>query len=241
MKLPPRFILDYYFNGSVKPLIVDALASGKGVRHSTQDVIGAGPRTVAGVLESDGLEPIIMPVEVFLDPRTSIADYGLLLISGMSSDFSAVQRVVRRWRKSNRGMVIIGGPVTSEPERVLLRAGCDIAVIGEGELSLVELLERGLRDGERPDNLDEVRGIGYRQKKRIVVNPLRPVQPTSVFTDFLPSTDTIVGYRLFKSARVYVEAVRGCSNFHRARIGEFGEKYELFALIAKITLKIRAA
>jgi hypothetical protein len=109
MKLPPRFIPVYSFNGNVKPLIVDALASGKGVKHSTQDVIGAGPRTLAGVLESIGFKPVIMPVDVFLDARTDVEYYDILLISGMSSDFSAVQRGVRRWRKNNTGLVVIEG------------------------------------------------------------------------------------------------------------------------------------
>ena len=205
----------------MKPLIVDTLASGKGVRHSTRDVIGAGPRAIAGVLEAKGFEPVISPVEEFLKER--VEDYDVLFLSGMSSDVQALQRSIRKWRREDRGSVIIGGPAASEPERVLRRTGGDIAVTGEGEYTLVELLDGGLCEGDFPDNLEEIKGISYRVKKRITVNPLRPLQPKQVYNEYPPSTNTITSYPLYKSARVYIETVRGCSNFNRARIGPIGE------------------
>jgi hypothetical protein len=84
----------------LKALIVDALASGKGRRKATRDVIGAGPRTVAGVLEATGHEAKITPVECYLG--TADDDYDALLVSGMTSDLQAVQRTVRKWRRPNR-------------------------------------------------------------------------------------------------------------------------------------------
>ncbi|MFC1803775.1 B12-binding domain-containing radical SAM protein [Thermoproteota archaeon] len=222
MKLPLRFIPFKDPSDNVKPIIVDALASGKGMRRSTQDVIGAGPRTVAGVLEKKGLEPIILPVEAFLDERFSSKKYDFLLVSGMTSDIPAIQRTVKKWRKNVLGPVVLGGPAASEPERLLRKTGGDIAVTGEGEESIDKLLDGGLYNGEIPDNLEEVLGISYRRNKKIVVNPFKPVQLKKVFYDFFPSTESIKGYRLFESARVYVEVVRGCSNYHRARIGSIG-------------------
>jgi radical SAM superfamily enzyme YgiQ (UPF0313 family) len=207
----------------VKPLIVDTLASGKGVKYSTQDVIGAGPRTVAGVLEKKGLTPTIKMVESYLNDN-SPSCYDILLVSGMTNDIRAISRVVRKWRKTGNKPVIIGGPASSDPRRILRKTGGDIAVTGEGEYSLVELLDGGLVDGVIPDNLEKMRGISYKNGEKIEVNPLRPVQPKGVFDEFFPSTSTIIDYRLYKSARVYVEVVRGCSNFHRARIGEIGER-----------------
>jgi radical SAM superfamily enzyme YgiQ (UPF0313 family) len=52
---------------------------------------------------------------------------------------------------------------------------------------------------------------------------MRPVQSREVFSEYKPSTDVIIGYELYKSARVYVEVLRGCSNYHRARIGPMGD------------------
>jgi radical SAM superfamily enzyme YgiQ (UPF0313 family) len=207
----------------VKPLIVDALAHGKGVRYSTKDVIGAGPRTIAGVLESQGLKPKIQSAEKFLS-KGKESNYDSLFISGMTSDLSAIQKVVRKWRKQQKGLVLIGGPAASEPVRVLRRSGADIAVTGEGEYSLKELLDHNILNDTSQFELKDIKGITYRKGKQIFRNPLRPVAPRKVFEDFSPSIETIKDYRLFSSARVYVEAVRGCSNYHRARIGEIGER-----------------
>lgn len=223
MKLPSKFILFDSLIGNVKPLIVDALASGKGIRHSTRDVIGAGPRTVAGILEARGFYPDIIPVEEYLKHGT-VSKYNSLFISGMSSDIQAVQRSIRKWRKTAKGLVIIGGPVSSEPSRILRKTGGDIAVTGEGELTIIELLENGLTEGRLPDNFDSIPGTSFRLGKKVHVNQLRPVQPKRIFRDFPPSTETITGYKLHKSARVYVEVLRGCSNFRRARIGKIGER-----------------
>ena len=206
----------------MKPLIVDTLASGKGTRLTTLDVIGAGPRTVAGVLEKLGIDPIITPVERFLKGKIEVQNYDVILISGMTSDIPAMGKTIRKWRKENKGSVIIGGPVSSEPERVLKKIGADIAITGEGEKTLSELVELGALHGST-EGLDEVLGISYRVKKRVTINPMRPVQSREVFKEYQASTDTIKGYGLYKSARVYVEAVRGCSNYHRARIGPIGD------------------
>lgn len=206
----------------MKPLIVDTLASGKGTRLTTRDVIGAGPRTVAGVLEKHGFNPDISPVERFLGKKFNVKDYEVLMVSGMSPDMSAIQRVVRKWRKNSQGTVIIGGPATSEPERVLSKTGADIAVIGEGEETIHELIDADAFNGDK-GGLDSIRGISYRVKKKVTVNPLRPIQSHEVYSQYPPSVSTITGYDLYKSARVYVEVVRGCSNYHRARIGPVGE------------------
>ena len=115
----------------MKLLIVDALASGKGSRLTTRDVIGAGPRTVAGVLEKHEYAPVIFPVERYLK-RSFNSEHDVLLVSGMTSDIPAIQKVIRKWRKGSKGSVIIGGPSTSEPERIWRKTGADVAVIGEG-------------------------------------------------------------------------------------------------------------
>ena len=206
----------------MKPLIVDTLASGKGTRLTTRDVIGAGPRTVAGVLEKHGMEPIIIPVEKFLRGKIEIQGFEVILISGMTPDISAMGKTIRKWRKGNKGSVIIGGPACSEPERVLKRTGADIAITGEGEKTLSKLIGLGALQGAT-DGLDKILGISYRNKKTVRVNPMRPVQSREIFKEYQASTDTITGYDLYKSARVYVEILRGCSNYHRARIGPIGD------------------
>ncbi len=202
----------------MKPLIVDALAYGRGKRQATRDVIGAGPRSIAGVLESNGIEPRIAPVEEALGRAFNLSDYDLLMVSGMSSDLRTVRRMVRRWRKESEGPSILGGPVASDTE-ILRRVDADIAVTGEGELTLLELLSLGLNEGIIPkdDELSLVKGIIYRTDAGNHINPLRPRMNRTEYVELIPSTRTISSYPLFRAARVYVEALRGCSNYHRAQ------------------------
>ncbi len=205
----------------MKPLIVDALASGRGKRLTTRDAVGAGPRSVAGVLEGRGLEPRIALAESILDGDVSLVGHDLLLVSGMNSDFRAVRRVVSKWRAESGGSVLIGGPIASEPRRALLKEGADLCVVGEGEPTLGELLDLGLTEGAlpSPEALKDVRGAAYLNGKSVRVNPLRPVMRREVYDGLTPSTETIVDYPLYRSARVYVEVLRGCSNYLRARVG----------------------
>ena len=205
----------------MKALIVDALASGKGTRVATRDVIGAGPRTVAGVLETHGYEARITPVEFYLR-QNGDANYDALLVSGMTSDLQAIQRTVKKWRRNSEGPVLLGGPAASDPERALLKTGADLAVVGESEETLAELLSMGL--GSLDDGgLEDVRGVAYRGRDGVRVTPLRPVQGRDIFMRYRPSTERIKDYPLHHAARVYVEAVRGCSNYHRARLGPLGD------------------
>jgi radical SAM superfamily enzyme YgiQ (UPF0313 family) len=207
----------------VKALIVDALAYGRGARIATRDVIGAGPRTIAGVLESSGIKARIVPVGKFLGEDHVLEDYDVLLVSAMTSDAVAARRAIKIWREKYEGLVLVGGPIASDPEWALRKIGADIAVTGEGEDTLQELLSFGL-DQLMEVNLSGVLGVSYRLNGRVVANQLRPVQRREFFLEYRPSVKSIIDYPLFRSARVYVEVLRGCSNYHRARLGPIGQK-----------------
>ena len=202
----------------MRPLIVDALAYGRGKRQATRDVIGAGPRSIAGVLESKGLAPRIAPVEEALGRAFDFSAYDLLMVSGMTSDLRSVRKMVARWRKESEGPVLIGGPVASDVE-ILRRVAADLAVTGEGESTLLELLSLGLDEASVPgaEELASVKGLLYRTDDGVQINPLRPRMSRKEYDELTPSTRTISSYPLFRAARVYVEALRGCSNYHRAQ------------------------
>jgi radical SAM superfamily enzyme YgiQ (UPF0313 family) len=208
----------------VSTLIADCLASGKGERLTTRDVIGSGPRTIAGVLEKLEVKSKIEPVENLLDSSLTFDKHQLLFVSGMTSDLFAIQKITRNWKKNKENPVIIGGPAASEPVRVLRKSGADISVTGEGETTIHELFQTRLAKGLMPpfQELHRIRGIAYRIGSRVEINPFRPIQGKEVFRKFPPSTKRITDYSLFYAARVYVEILRGCSNFNRARIGPIG-------------------
>jgi radical SAM superfamily enzyme YgiQ (UPF0313 family) len=211
--------------GIVKTLIVDALASGRGRRLATLDVIGVGPRAIAGVLETRGLEPTLARAYEVLGGKVDLAKYDMLFVSGMTMDLRAISRVASLWGSESGGPVLVGGPVASEPDRVFSKAKADIAVTGEGEKTLKELVDLGLNKNGIPsiNDLRKVRGISYIDDGAIRVNSLRPALKREEYDRFSPSTRVIEDYPLYRSARVYVEVLRGCSNYHRATIGSLGE------------------
>lgn len=203
----------------MKLLLVDALSAGQGSRKSSRDVIGAGPRTIAGVVEEFGIKPRIKTAEIFLEDYDNLENYDLILISGMTTDLKAVRRVIQKWRLVNEGPVIVGGPISSAPRDVLIRARGDLAVIGEGEQSIKELLELGLYKGQIP-KIEETRnvpGIAYLYGGSVHLNGLRPVMTRKIYDSLKPSTSIIRDYPLYYAARVYVEVLRGCSNYIRSR------------------------
>ena len=201
----------------MKALIVDALASGKGERKATRDAIGAGPRAVAGILESKDIGASIIEAETILN-GDFLSGFNLLLVSGMTGDIPSIRKVISRWKG---GPSLIGGPITSDPEQALRRTGCELAVVGEGEETLSELLDAGLARGRIPDedSLRKIRGLAFKTGGSVEMTQLRRVIPRQNFDIYKPSTSTIKGYTLYRSARVYVEVLRGCSNYHRSLLG----------------------
>ncbi len=203
----------------LRPLIVDALGGGRSGRRATLDAIGAGPRAVAGVLELRGLKPRIIIAEELLRGGLNLKGFNLLLISAMTVDQPTARRVASLWRRLNPDApIILGGPIASDPA-ALLRVGGDIAVIGEGEKTLEELLNLLIED-RLDEGLRDLRGVAYRGEGGVRVNPLRPVMSRVEYDGYRPSTRVVRDYPLYYAARVYVEVLRGCSNYYRPIVEE---------------------
>jgi radical SAM superfamily enzyme YgiQ (UPF0313 family) len=190
-------------------LILDALAAGEGRRLSSLDVIGAGPRLLAGILERFNLEYKILRVEDFI--RIGKKFKGVALVSAMTMDEPAVSRA----SKLIEGVKILGGPITSDLSSVK-RLGFDLGVWGEGEISLESLLSRGLSNGIIPD----VGGIPNIILPNGKTTEFRYLSREE-FMKFESSTKAIKYYKTvphYRSSRVYVEVQRSCSNFYRPRL-----------------------
>ena len=201
-------------SSSINVILVDALGVGSGKRLSTNDVIGCGPRVVAGVLEKLGLHVELFPSSIVFSDPTILSRFDLLMVSAMTVDLPAVRRLRVLWDKFNgNGWRMIGGPIASYPRDALLRGGYDLAIIGEAEETLTELFK-----GFSYDDLSfayDIRGLAFAGDSGIVINPLRPVMDRLKFNSFFPSVELIQRYPNYRFFRVYVEVVRGCSNFYR--------------------------
>ncbi len=199
-------------------LLVDALARGSGARRATLDVVGAGPRLVVGILETRGARVDLLPLEEVLSDPWILGGYDVLLASGMSSDKSGMSKLARLWAKVGGGPLVAGGPVSTEYRR-LLEYGYSLVVYGEGERPLEALahhIARARLPG--PEELAKVRGVAFRAGGMPVFTGHPGFLERSELNRYRPSVRAVKGYPNYWAARVYVEVVRGCSNFYRPTI-----------------------
>ncbi len=196
---------------SLRVAVVDCLARGGGVRRrSTLDAVGVGPRLVATLVEVAGAEADLLQCEDAVYKPRALRGYEALFVSGMVTDIPSMIRVLSRWRG---GPAVAGGPSFTDAAR-LLRAGFNYVVWGEGEVSIPQLIKflKGDADAEEVPNL--MRDAGG----RVVKNPGPPWAPTPPLWSLDPNVKFVKSYPAWWGARVYVEVVRGCSNFRRPTI-----------------------
>lgn len=136
---------------------------------------------IAAVLLKEGLE-----VEVYSQDKNHYSDerlteymdknkfdiVGMGVIAGYYQyrKLLSVSRAINRSR--NRPFYIIGGHGPSpEPEFFLKKTQADVAVIGEGEETIIELVRTLARRG----SLANIRGIAFREGNKVTVNERRPL------------------------------------------------------------------
>jgi len=127
-------------------------------------------------------------------------------VVGVSSPtplFGTAVEILHYIRRSNPGIqTVVGGPhVTAEPEDAL-RHGFNVAVIGEGEATLVDLVETMGRSGQ----IENVAGIAYLQGDKLNFTSQR---------FFIPNLDEIplparqfIDYAQYR--RLGIISMRGC-------------------------------
>jgi radical SAM superfamily enzyme YgiQ (UPF0313 family) len=198
----------------VNILIVDALAANEGRRKFSRDAIGIGPRLLAGICDKNNLDSKIIRVEDILENKETplLKNVEVFLISAMSVDKIAVQRFVKKIRKEiDSAFIAIGGPITSDRD-ILLELDIDLAVFGEGEFIVDELISKkfNVESLSKSDNdIQVIRNRYYvKRKNSINSNPFA----------FEPSINHINDYPDYWFSKVYVETVRGCSNFYRGEL-----------------------
>ena len=122
--------------------------------------------------------------EIWEEIRRAIAEFDpeVVGISAKTQNFPSAKHVARIAREHNANMlVVLGGPhATLSTEAALACADIDVAVIGEGEMTLVELLQAR----ESGATLRSVAGIACREGERVVYTAPRVQLPD---LDVLPN------------------------------------------------------
>jgi anaerobic magnesium-protoporphyrin IX monomethyl ester cyclase len=102
----------------------------------------------------------------------------LVGISFMTNQYNNALNVAIAVKKVNKNIpVIAGGPhVSALPQEILKSDSVDIAVIGEGEITITELADFFLK--KQTKDLSNIKGIAYKKDGRIIVN-----QPQDLIDD----------------------------------------------------------
>jgi len=150
---------------------------------------------------------------VWEEVRATIAEYrpNVVGISAKSQDFASARIVAKIAKQIDpRTTVVVGGPHASMVGTEVLRhPEIDLCVRGEGEVTLVELLQC-LAQGS---DLDQVAGVAFRRDGRIVENAPRAMIAD---LDSLPiphehAAEILKDYSRYPSAAFeHVFAIRGC-------------------------------
>ncbi len=123
-------------------------------------------------------------------------------ISAFSTQFNAVRQLSALLKKNKDVPVVVGGPLaTYQAELTLRTTDADICVIGDGELTVIDLLNN-------LDALENVDGIAYAQEGKVVFNKPRT---SLVNLDDLPIPDfTFFDMeRYLRQANVYAGKKKG--------------------------------
>src|SRR5690348_6923380 len=147
---------------------------------STEATAPLGILAVATPLQRAGYDVTIVDSTITPDFKSRVLRevdgavcLGISLVTGlMIRETIELARAVKAWNRDFP--IILGGWHTSLlPDKTLLADFIDIVVRGQGEDSLVEIVDR-LRDGS---SLDGVAGAGFKRDGEVFFNPPRALKP----------------------------------------------------------------
>lgn len=136
---------------------------------------------LAAVLENRGYEVTIYNQDIHHYPEEHLTEFlnnnrfdliGVSVIAGYYQYRKLLKISEAINRSSLRPFYVIGGHGPSpEPEFFLRKTQADAAVIGEGELTILELVEAVANNS----SFSNIKGIAYRRGSEVCVNPRRPL------------------------------------------------------------------
>ncbi len=101
--------------------------------------------------------------------RKLSGDYDFVATGGLSSQYHEIEAISEHARACGKKIIMGGGIISSEPELMARALHVNYAVIGEGEITIVALLEQLARGGD----VAEVEGIGYFKGEEFILTPGR--------------------------------------------------------------------
>lgn len=102
---------------------------------------------------------------------------------------------------------IVGGPVSNIPELVFKYLPVDAVVIGEGETSTLQILEKFETDNYELSDLDEIKGIAFKMGNKVVKTGETAHLSMKRSIPLIPED---ISSENIRGANVYIETHRGC-------------------------------
>ncbi len=140
-----------------------------------------GMAYISSVLIRHGHEVEIYNQDMHHYPESHLQQYlddnqfevvGLSFIGGYYQYKKALKISEAINRSKNRPFFLIGGHgPTPEPEYFLKKTGADAIVMGEGEITIVELMEAL----KQKSSLHQIKGLAFRQNNQVIINASRPL------------------------------------------------------------------
>jgi anaerobic magnesium-protoporphyrin IX monomethyl ester cyclase len=136
-----------------------------------------GLATIASTLRNEGFEVEILDLNALRPSRKEILEtlegksWHLVGLSGLITTYQFQTWLISKLKRINPDAPVVsgGGLATSSSDILFEKSPLDIAVIGEGEETMLELC-RALDEG---DDLRPIRGIRFREGEWIITNPKR--------------------------------------------------------------------
>lgn len=169
-----------------------------------------GPSIMAAIFRGLGYKFELLDQRENPDPEilmNLLKDYDIITIATYEDSFPYIKRATEIAKEINSSTpVILGGSlISSEPQIIMENTLADFAVIGEGEITTIELLDFII---DRKGELVKIKGISYKKENSIIVNEER--EPLGDL-DLIPFQDLSVWKRYNKNIdEIYLSTSRGC-------------------------------
>ncbi len=196
----------------MRAVVVDAFSGGK--ESGLNFHVGVAGRLITTIIRRAGVDSSLYTyMRVFEKPEL-LSDCDAMLVTAMTLDSEVASELSRLAVKKNPGATrILGGPIAFDPDNFFRTSSYDLAVVGEGESPLKELV----RVGFKPSAAKVIEGVALKENGKVSFQPRSQFESYGVLS-IVPDPKLIRAYPNFELSRIAVECVRGCSNFFRPRI-----------------------
>lgn len=141
------------------------------------ETLNLGLAMIASVLRNDGHVVKVLDVhllrlsDALIEEELKRQEYDALGIGGLSNSFQSIRKIITFSKRQKPSAIVVAGnmAVTASPELFMRFTDADIAVVDEGERTVIELF----RALETKSDLKKIRGIWLREGGNLVSTPPR--------------------------------------------------------------------